>query len=144
MKKSELLTKANRILPGHFKGIYALDAMPRALRRNEMYIIFDSLVLPDELSDQIAQKYKVNVVKNLVRYQGNSKTCGMFSLYYLFHRYLNIGNWLLSDLYLSRANCCIITPFRSSVGRFSQGLFLPLLSQKRGPNRQLCPYLHRQ
>ena len=53
--------------------------------------IFDSLIIPQNLCIFIAKHFQAHIRNNLIRVQGpQSITCGVYCIFYLFHRYLNI------------------------------------------------------
>ena len=117
MDEHELETIGKRLLPKkYFLGVFSLDSLPQRLKGHQMCIVhrtqpngvghwfsifkqskriielFDSLIAPQDVRDTISQHFDCHVYSNNQRYQmPGTDTCGIFSLYFLFHRFLNLG-----------------------------------------------------
>ena len=117
MDEHQLYCIATKLLPKkYFVGIFTLSTLPKRLETHQMCIVhrindkvghwfaifkqskrfievFDSTVAPEKVADLISHHYDVHVYSNSERYQmPGTASCGLFSLYFLFHRFLNLGN----------------------------------------------------
>ena len=120
MHEKQLQCLGKKLLPKkYFLGVFSLSSLPKRLNVHQMCIVhrnngavghwfaihkvsknilevFDSLVAPSKVVNKISTHFDAHVYSNNERCQmPGTVTCGLFSLYFLFHRFLNLGT--LSD-----------------------------------------------
>ena len=148
MNESEVNSLINSIpsIKRFYRGIFTLTRLPHKLLENEFCIVyreteenncghwfslyrtdkttvevFDSLVLPRKHSSSIGRQLKCSIIKNTSKLQSSTSVqCGLFCVYYIYHRFLNID--LLFEHYMNDFFSGCVEENESRIKTFSDNL----------------------